>query len=66
MYSPEFITQVESLKTVLDQLDELAMSALREYMSSGDAKDREMEKRIHRARRAIVKAIAELDQSTFD
>lgn len=63
MYQTDFSSEVESLKQVLERLDDSAMSALRGYISSNDPGDKEMEKRIHRARRAITKAILELDGS---
>jgi DNA replication initiation complex subunit (GINS family) len=63
MHQSDFYEEVESLKQVLERLDDRAISALREYISSSDPGEKEMERKIHRARRAITKAIFELDGS---
>ncbi|MDA8080803.1 MAG: hypothetical protein M0Z96_04215 [Actinomycetota bacterium] len=61
MISDDFSKEVESLRQIMERLDDLAMEALREYISSKDPLDRELEKRVHRARRAVAKAIGELE-----
>ena len=61
-----FSSELDALRDVLERLDYMAMDKLREFMASQDPKDREMEKRIHRARRAIMKAIGVLDSPTVE
>ncbi len=61
--SGDFSIEVESLRQIMERLDDLAMEALQEYISSKDPLDREMEKRVHRARRAVAKAIGELEMT---
>ncbi|TAN20415.1 MAG: hypothetical protein EPN30_10265 [Actinomycetota bacterium] len=62
----DFSPEVEALKGVLERLDYLAMDALREFMASNDQRDKDTEKRIHKARRAIIKAISELGEDATD
>ncbi len=57
----DFSGETEVLRGVLERLDDMAMDALREFISSENSQHKEIEKRIHRARRAIMKAIGELD-----
>ncbi len=57
----DFSSEAEVLRGVLERLDDMAMDALREFMSTENHEHKEIEKRIHRARRAIMKAIGELD-----
>ncbi len=66
MFSNDFSIEVEALRQVLERLDDLAMEVLQEYISGEDPLDREMEKRVHRARRAVSKAISELDMRESD
>lgn len=66
VFFDNFSSELEVLRGVLERLDDMAMDQLREFMSSQNPKDREMEKRIHRARRAIMKAIGELDSPTVE
>jgi hypothetical protein len=61
LHQSDFSEEVENLKQILERLDDRAISALREYISSSDTREKEMERKIHRARRAITKAIFELD-----
>ena len=63
MHQSDFSEEVENLKQVLERLDDRAISSLREYISSSDPEEKEMEKKIHRARRAIARAIFALDGS---
>lgn len=60
MSSVDFDDEVESLKSVLERLDDFAMDALQGFIDSGDSSLKDREKRIHRARRAVAKAISEL------
>lgn len=63
MFSGDFSIEVETLRQIMERLDDLAMDVLQEYISSEDPLDREMEKRVHRARRAVAKAIGELEMT---
>lgn len=56
-----FEPEIESLKAVLDRLDDAAMSSLRSFIVEKDPSFRALEKRIHRARRAVARAISELE-----
>lgn len=66
VYSSDLSVEVETLRQIMERLDDLAMEALGEYISSKDPLDREMEKRVHRARRAVAKAIGELEGTDHD
>lgn len=55
-----FGEEVESLKSILEKLDDGAIEALQQFIDCGDPALRDREKRIHRARRAVAKAITEL------
>lgn len=56
-----FDTEIDGMKQILDVLDDAAIKALRSYMESGTADLKIAEKRIHKVRRAITRAIAELE-----
>lgn len=63
MHDNKFESEIESLKAVLDRLDEAAMSSLRSFIETKEPSFRTLEKRIHRARRAVARAVSELDMS---
>lgn len=63
MIDDNFEYEIESLKSVLDRLDDVAMVSLRSFIENKDPYFKNLEKRIHRARRAILKAISELEKS---
>lgn len=66
MFTVDLSEELANLRKVLERLDDVAMEALSEFIASRDPGDREAEKRIHRARRALAKAIAELDSTSSE
>ncbi len=66
MATPDFSSEIGQLKSVLDELEDRAMHALQDFMASGNDMERQLEKRVHRARHAIAKAIKELDSSASE
>lgn len=60
MPSDDFKSEVEMLVQVLAQLDDRAYELLKDFMSSGQERDKEAEKKVQRARRAVQKAIVDL------
>jgi hypothetical protein len=63
LHENNFETEIESLNVVLDRLDEAAMSSLRRFIETKDPSFRTLEKRIHRARRSVARAVSELEMS---
>lgn len=59
----DFEEEIESLQRVLERLDEIALDTLRELIHEGDSGLKEFEKRVHRARRALSRAITELSRN---
>lgn len=60
MPSDDFKSEVEMLVQVLAQLDDRAYELLKDFVASGQERDKEAEKKVQRARRAVQKAIADL------
>lgn len=61
MLDDNFESEIESLKLVLNRLDDAAMASLRSFIEEKDPSFRSLEKRIHRARRGLIRAIGELE-----
>lgn len=60
----DFEAEIESIQQVLERLDEVAIDTLREFLNEGDPNLKDLEKKIHRARRALSKAINELSRTS--
>lgn len=56
-----FETEIDSMRQILEVLDDSAIKALRGFMESGTEDLKIAEKRIHKVRRALMRAIAELE-----
>lgn len=61
MSEPCLRREIDELGRILEGLDDLAIQALREYMDNGSPQAKYREKALHRVRRYLGKAIAELN-----
>lgn len=62
----QFSNEIKALRKVLARLDDFAIENLRLQLEGGGDTARETEKRLQRARRAVSKAILELNSGFGD